>query len=369
MATTRDAAVVLADCLSVVRQIEAFLALRRTPVGRDEDYQSTRLAPSFKLPERLSEVARGANQVVRKVAPYLDAEPLRRLAYESTRWMLIKPADPVALARLLKEAGDVLTAAIEEVKAPPAPETVALARPLPVPARYGNASTLGGLSSLVVFLDRCHEASGSTAHRHGDKMTPELGYSIASCENVIGGAPGYRDFLAYLNIELGKGLTLDALDEVRKRLARRLRQPFDVVDRKTLVEVLEALNRPEPASASGTEALSPSEPPSAGEAPDEQPEAKPNALVILRCPSASPIVRGMEKPRLTDARYNVVKALLDAGDGGLTGDDLVVKSGHGGAVNTLKTLAKSDADWRAVILLAGGPGKRYRLRQTENDGH
>ena len=39
-------------------------------------------------------------------------------------------------------------------------------------------------------------------------------------------------------------------------------------------------------------------------------------------------------------RYNVIKALLDAGDVGLTGDDLVEKSGHGGAVNTLKALAK-----------------------------
>jgi hypothetical protein len=83
------------------------------------------------------------------------------------------------------------------------------------------------------------------------------------------------------------------------------------------------------------------------------------------------LVRGKVKPRLTTARYDVIKELIDAGDKGLTGDDLVNNSGHGGAVNILKNLARSDRDWGAVILLPGRPGGRYRIatRLTDIDGH
>ena len=68
------------------------------------------------------------------------------------------------------------------------------------------------------------------------------------------------------------------------------------------------------------------------------------------------------------ARFNIIKALIDANEKGLTGDELVTKSGHGGAVNTLKNLAKSDADWEAVISLPGQPGGRYRI-VWKFDGH
>ena len=114
-------------------------------------------------------------------------------------------------------------------------------------------------------------------------------------------------------------------------------------------------------------------------------KAKSDALVTLRGPTEPPIVKGIEKPRLTVAQYDVLKALMDAGDEGLTGDELAIKSGHGGAINVLKNLAgvvvkskkrarpksksKPDPDWQSVIVLPGGPGKRYRLRQTEVDGH
>ena len=97
-------------------------------------------------------------------------------------------------------------------------------------------------------------------------------------------------------------------------------------------------------------------------------KARSGVAVLLSNQSEAPIVRGKVKPRLSVPRFNVVQALIAAGDKGLTGDELVNKSGHGGAVNTLKTLAKSDADWGAIILLPGGPGKRYRLRLTDIDG-
>jgi hypothetical protein len=90
-------------------------------------------------------------------------------------------------------------------------------------------------------------------------------------------------------------------------------------------------------------------------------------LVLLGQPGDEPRINGKLKPRLTHARYNIVKALLSAGGNGLTGDDLVIKSGHGGAVNTLKNLASSDPDWKSVILLPGRPGGRYRLAFKSDD--
>jgi hypothetical protein len=83
--------------------------------------------------------------------------------------------------------------------------------------------------------------------------------------------------------------------------------------------------------------------------------------VILARPSEEPTVLGKTKPRLNQSRYNVVLALLKAGDEGLSKDSLIEKSGHEDAVGILKRLAESDLDWNAVIKLAGIPGGRYRI--------
>ncbi len=64
----------------------------------------------------------------------------------------------------------------------------------------------------------------------------------------------------------------------------------------------------------------------------------------------SPIVNGKKKRRLTRARYDLVLALVEAGENGLTGDELVKASGHGDSVKTMKRLADSDTDWEAVLV-------------------
>jgi hypothetical protein len=83
--------------------------------------------------------------------------------------------------------------------------------------------------------------------------------------------------------------------------------------------------------------------------------------VELRGRHEGPIVLGKLKKKLTKAQYNVVQALLQARDLGLTKDQLVEKSGHTDAVNVLKNLAKKDSDWKEVIHLAGITGGGYRL--------
>ncbi len=91
------------------------------------------------------------------------------------------------------------------------------------------------------------------------------------------------------------------------------------------------------------------------------PEAPAELPVTLGKPGDEPIVRGKRKDRLTLPRYNVIKALLAAGDDGLSKDSLATESGCGDAVGILKRLAESDPDWKTVIKLAGKPGGRYRI--------
>jgi len=98
----------------------------------------------------------------------------------------------------------------------------------------------------------------------------------------------------------------------------------------------------------------------ATEAPARPQGGSPRPLVILGEPGDEPRVKGKIKPRLTLTRYDIIKTLIDAAEKGLTGDELVNKSKHGGAINTLKTMAR-DSNWGAVIQLPGSPGGRYRI--------
>ena len=68
-------------------------------------------------------------------------------------------------------------------------------------------------------------------------------------------------------------------------------------------------------------------------------------------------------PRLSIARYNVVKALVNVWPGSLNKDDLVTKSGHSDAVNILSRLhkQKKSPEWASAIELAGERGVGYRI--------
>jgi hypothetical protein len=83
--------------------------------------------------------------------------------------------------------------------------------------------------------------------------------------------------------------------------------------------------------------------------------------VVLHGPGERPIVGGAEKRPLTLPQYDVVKALLEAGERGLSKDELDRKSKHGDARKILKRLADSDADWKAVISFPGKRGGGYRI--------
>ncbi|MFQ5734468.1 MAG: hypothetical protein ACE5KM_21240 [Planctomycetaceae bacterium] len=86
-----------------------------------------------------------------------------------------------------------------------------------------------------------------------------------------------------------------------------------------------------------------------------------STMVFLYTRNDGPVVRGNEKQKLTVAQYDVVLALLKAGETGLTKDTLDKKSGHTDARKILKRLTKKDDDWDAAIPFPGGSGKGYRI--------
>ena len=100
-------------------------------------------------------------------------------------------------------------------------------------------------------------------------------------------------------------------------------------------------------------------------APPRGDEGPADPLVILGESDEEPMVRGVRKNRLSLPRFDVVKALLAAGQRGLSKDMLATKSNHSDAHRILKRLGDSDPDWSSVILMAGKPGGRYRIRSTD----
>ena len=84
--------------------------------------------------------------------------------------------------------------------------------------------------------------------------------------------------------------------------------------------------------------------------------------VRLFGPGEQPVVRGKKKDILTTPQYDVVQTLIEAGDSGLSKDQLVKKSGHGDARKIMKRLANRDSDWKAVLVFPGTPGRGYRIR-------
>jgi hypothetical protein len=90
------------------------------------------------------------------------------------------------------------------------------------------------------------------------------------------------------------------------------------------------------------------------------PESVPPKLPFFRLgePGEKPIVNGKRKKPLTCGRYDLVKALYEAGPRGLKLAEL--EKLHKGAAEMIKEMRK-DPDWRAVILTARKSWGHYKL--------
>jgi hypothetical protein len=86
--------------------------------------------------------------------------------------------------------------------------------------------------------------------------------------------------------------------------------------------------------------------------------------VLLGGPQDSPTVNGKTKDPLTPAKYVVVRALMEAGEAGLSMDELKRRSGKQDAVKHLRDLRDQDGAWKQAIIMAGQPWDRYRIRHV-----
>ncbi len=89
---------------------------------------------------------------------------------------------------------------------------------------------------------------------------------------------------------------------------------------------------------------------------------KRQASIVLGERDGRPVVNGKQKKPLTNAQYDIVKALVVAGKFGLSKDQLDAKSGRGDALKTLRRLVSADSDWAAVVVFPGVKGQGYRVK-------
>jgi len=148
-------------------------------------------------------------------------------------------------------------------------------------------------------------------------------------EILISQIPGIRDLSTYCNIKLLQYVTTKALDRVARRLVRRLKEPFDVVDRLTIVEAMAILT-------------------------EQRSEPKLEPAVVLGNFGDKPRIRGKEVSRLSKPRFDVIEALLNDWPKRLSKDELIAVSGHQDAVNILTRLNRhtKHTEWASVIELA-----------------
>jgi hypothetical protein len=102
----------------------------------------------------------------------------------------------------------------------------------------------------------------------------------------------------------------------------------------------------------------------AGSEADNPPEPN-DPPVILSGRRYNPLVMGLLCPLLTDAQFDVVQALLEAGPTGLSMKQLATITGRKAPQTTAKYLKDSGPPWSEVIHLAGKPYGRYRIAWPE----
>ena len=90
---------------------------------------------------------------------------------------------------------------------------------------------------------------------------------------------------------------------------------------------------------------------------------EPPVQVKLRTVDDQPLVEGVPQPKLTQAEYDCIQALIDSRRDGLdriAGDELDKKSGHPDAHKILKSLIAKNPAWTNVLLFPNGKkGKGY----------
>lgn len=183
-----------------------------------------------------------------------------------------------------------------------------------------------------------------------EKSENALGIS-AETTNSLSGYVSTRQAVVQRNREMGKEERLQEFDEAAYEAEQRAIQLLNDGS-----YVSELPMDPFTASAALLELMVSDETPRLGSEPAiEQPS------VVLNGYDGPVFLLGVEKPPLTEAQYNVIQCLLEAGENGVNKDELVLKSGHSDARGIISRLAK-DENWNKALSRPGKTGRRYRIR-------
>jgi hypothetical protein len=228
--------------------------------------------------------------------------------------------------------------------------------PLPPPREKYTVGLL--IQDLRLFGESYHQYA-ELIRQHSPVaqkgMRGQLAAIISQSRNSLQAIPGFNDLRALAKSmwdeEISFVIGQRIVDALVERSNGRM-SPSDV-EGLTLLEAVSLLSAPATQTAGAAATAN-------GPVADV-PEGM--QRVVLRGRDEGPIVLGKEKQVLTDREYNVVKALLDAGDRGLTKDKLDDKSGHSESRKVLKALRNADEDWAAVIQMPGKAGRGgYRIK-------
>lgn len=126
------------------------------------------------------------------------------------------------------------------------------------------------------------------------------------------------------------GLNLETMKQLRHKVAKAKGLTLPEVNAMSLGEFVAALCGPEP-------------------------------VVTLQGQEKPVIVFGKKLEKLSKKQYDVVKALLDAGETGLTESKLQENSKCEDARKTLGRIRAKGPEWREAIDMAGEPGRGYRI--------
>jgi hypothetical protein len=89
--------------------------------------------------------------------------------------------------------------------------------------------TLGALLSLLLEIESHHEQAGFGVYNRQGVMPPVMIGPVIQLEDLIPRIVGIGELRTFLNNELGKRLTSEAVGEVCNWLARKLRKPSDEI--------------------------------------------------------------------------------------------------------------------------------------------
>jgi hypothetical protein len=223
-----------------------------------------------------------------------------------------------------------------------------VAPPPPPPQNY----TLGSLLSDLRQFGEAYQRDADQIRQHHPLLQRrdwiQLGVFVSHARESLLRIPGFNDLRTFAFATWGEEITLATCRRIIGVLIQRSDGTLSTeeVEKLTLADAASLLAR---------------EPATTGQR-DKSTRGRSEPRVVLRGREEGPIVLGKPKRKLTTPQYNVVQALLDAGDGGLTKDELVSKSGHEDARGILTRLAEKDADWKEVIHFAGQTGGGYRIK-------